>query len=126
MPVRQLDGYLAEAGIVRHEPLAALRGARLAVDAPYWLRRLMKRLPPEPLLEATGGLPATLTAAIDKELKAARCAAPHPASARRDPPPHLTRSFTLVHPVQLGGADADVCVSWIEPGQARRPVRPRR
>ena len=94
MPVRQLDAYLAEAGIVRHEPLAALRGARLAVDAPYWLRRLMKRLPPEPLLEATGGLPATLTAAIDKELKAARCDPPPPPL----PLPHPTPPPPLLPP----------------------------
>ena len=75
MPVRLLEPFLSELKVVRREPLNGLQGARLAVDAPHWLRRLLKRAPPlepEALLEATGGLPATLVAAVEKELKAAR------------------------------------------------------
>ena len=80
MPVPHLDLAVAELGVTHREPVSALRGARLAVDAPYWIRRILKRLPQqEPLLEATGGVPAALGHAVERELKAAMCArAPSP------------------------------------------------
>lgn len=94
MPVRQLDAFLADTPCVRHDAIATLKGARIAVDGLHWIRRILKRFPQDTLVEVTGGVTGTLGPALENELKAARyaprsnmkrrwCQQAHP----RGPPP---------------------------------------
>ncbi|KAL6306247.1 PIN domain-like protein [Sparassis latifolia] len=70
MPIKHLDGYLAERKHLQTHPLSILSDSRLGIDASYYLGLLNDNPPSrEPLLAATGGLPLALTVRIESDLR---------------------------------------------------------
>ncbi|PRQ77029.1 Temperature dependent protein affecting M2 dsRNA replication-domain containing protein [Rhodotorula toruloides] len=69
MPVRGLDVWLAERGLVKECPLQALAGTRLGIDAHHYLRKLLSLREPldkhDAFTAAIGGLPLTLATEIE-------------------------------------------------------------
>ncbi|GJN92125.1 hypothetical protein Rhopal_005155-T1 [Rhodotorula paludigena] len=72
MPIRGLDTWLAERGLVRECPLSALTGTRLGIDANHYLRKLLSVRDPlekcDTFTPAIGGAPLTLTAEIEANM----------------------------------------------------------
>ncbi|XP_049848685.1 uncharacterized protein LOC126316439 isoform X2 [Schistocerca gregaria] len=66
MPVRGLEAYLRENGLIRTEPIASLAGMRVGVDATHWLKTRIKIK--EVFQVATGGAPLGLRAAVDADV----------------------------------------------------------
>ncbi|KAK4050491.1 hypothetical protein OIO90_005074 [Microbotryomycetes sp. JL221] len=67
-----LESWLHERGLVKEVPLTALTGTRLGIDANHYLRKLLLARDPQrsdAFLAATGGMPLTLVAEIEKNLK---------------------------------------------------------
>ncbi|GAA5912613.1 hypothetical protein JCM8208_004791 [Rhodotorula glutinis] len=69
MPIRGLDTWLAERGLVKECPLSALAGTRLGIDANHYLRKLLSAREGsdkhDSFTPAIGGAPLTLTAEIE-------------------------------------------------------------
>ncbi|GAA6040406.1 hypothetical protein JCM8097_007600 [Rhodosporidiobolus ruineniae] len=76
MGIRALDIWLAERGLVKEAPLAALSGTRLGIDANHYLRKLLSvRENPDKcdtFTPAIGGAPLTLTAEIEANMHTLR------------------------------------------------------
>ncbi|GAA5934423.1 hypothetical protein JCM10213_001974 [Rhodosporidiobolus nylandii] len=72
MPIRALDTWLHERGLVKECSLAALSGTRLGVDADHYLRKLLSVREPadrcDTFTPAIGGAPLTLTAEIEANM----------------------------------------------------------
>jgi len=61
MPIRKLDDYLRERGLIADVPLASLLGLRVAIDGNAWLKNAA---PTEPFHVAIGGPPLQMEAAL--------------------------------------------------------------
>ncbi|KAI5481413.1 XPG I-region protein [Pseudohyphozyma bogoriensis] len=73
MPVRTLDGWLVERGLVKDVPLAALAGTRIGIDANNYIRRILANRDPttsDTFVAAVGGAPLALTGQVEKDLQA--------------------------------------------------------
>ncbi|GAA6054763.1 hypothetical protein JCM3770_000931 [Rhodotorula araucariae] len=73
MPIRGLDTWLAERGLVKECPLSALAGTRLGIDATHYLRKLLTPRDGasdkhDAFTPAIGGAPLTLTAEIEANM----------------------------------------------------------
>ena len=73
MVVRGLDKFLSSTNLVNTDKLSMLKGSRIGIDGPHWLRRLLSKEKDkgqsEPLVMAMGGIPLGLKQAIEKELQ---------------------------------------------------------
>ncbi|KAF8331669.1 XPG I-region protein [Cantharellus anzutake] len=70
MPIKHLDQYLSEHKQYHELSLNVLSDSRLGIDASHYLRLLLESPETrEPLLAATGGLPLSLTAKIESDLR---------------------------------------------------------
>eukprot|EP00931_Biecheleriopsis_adriatica_P062477 TRINITY_DN37667_c0_g2_i1.p1 TRINITY_DN37667_c0_g2~~TRINITY_DN37667_c0_g2_i1.p1 ORF type:complete len:755 (+),score=158.71 TRINITY_DN37667_c0_g2_i1:95-2359(+) len=68
MRVRHLQTHLADQGLVNTSHLSDLRGARVGVDAVFWLRSIQALK--DPFADALGGIPPGMFGFVDKELEA--------------------------------------------------------
>jgi hypothetical protein len=68
MPVRQLDAFLAEKGLLYKGSLDELKYTRIGIDGQHWLRKLLQTQINEPLYLGMGGLPLSLKKAIEKDV----------------------------------------------------------
>jgi len=68
MVVRGLDKFLNDSKLLTTEKLSVLKGSRLGIDGPHWLRKIQKAQS-EPLVMAMGGIPLGIGQAIEKELQ---------------------------------------------------------
>ncbi|KAL8283098.1 hypothetical protein RQP46_005876 [Phenoliferia psychrophenolica] len=72
MPVRGLDGYLQERGLIKEAPLSALSQTRIGIDANSYLKRLLLAKDPvtsDTFVAAVGGVPLALGVEIERDLK---------------------------------------------------------
>jgi hypothetical protein len=70
MVVRGLEKFLGEAKLVNSDKITALKGSRLGIDGPHWLRKIQKSsVNSEPLVTAMGGIPLGFRKAVEKELQ---------------------------------------------------------
>lgn len=68
MPIKSLESYLFERGLVGSYPIEALKNATLGIDVNHYISRLLtsKR---EQYLDAIGGFPASLKMYLESDLK---------------------------------------------------------
>ncbi|CCH61414.1 hypothetical protein TBLA_0E03600 [Henningerozyma blattae CBS 6284] len=68
MPIKSLETYLFERGLVRSYPIEALKNATLGIDVNHYISRLLtnKR---EQFLDAIGGMPTSLKLYLESDLK---------------------------------------------------------
>ncbi|KAH3901344.1 related to Protein MKT1 [Saccharomycodes ludwigii] len=68
MPIRSLESYLFERGLVGCCPIESIKNARLGIDVDHYMSRLLtpKR---EQYLDAIGGSPTTLTMFLESDLQ---------------------------------------------------------
>jgi hypothetical protein len=67
MRVRHLQSHLQDQGLVHQGKLDRLRGARVGVDAVFWLRSIQALK--DPFADALGGIPPGIFGFVDKELE---------------------------------------------------------
>mmetsp|Transcript_31503 Transcript_31503/g.67650 ORF Transcript_31503/g.67650 Transcript_31503/m.67650 type:complete len:755 (-) Transcript_31503:45-2309(-) len=67
MRVRHLQSHLSEQGLVHQNRLDKLKGARIGVDAVFWLRSIQQLK--DPFADALGGIPPGMFGQVDKELE---------------------------------------------------------
>jgi len=68
MRVRHLQSHLSEQALVHQGKLDRLKGARVGVDAVFWLRSIQALK--DPFADALGGIPPGIFGFVDKELEA--------------------------------------------------------
>ncbi|PLW11679.1 hypothetical protein PCANC_01164 [Puccinia coronata f. sp. avenae] len=70
MPVRHLDAYLYERGLVHTAPITALKDTRLGIDAQQWFKNLLSHPAyKEPFVSVTGGAPLNIYQHMERELR---------------------------------------------------------
>ncbi|CAH7686379.1 temperature dependent protein affecting M2 dsRNA replication-domain-containing protein [Phakopsora pachyrhizi] len=70
MPVRNLDTYLQERGLIHEAPITALKDTRIGIDAQLWFKKLLSHpTHREPFVSVTGGAPLNIYQHMERELR---------------------------------------------------------
>lgn len=70
MPIRHLDTYLQERGLIHEAPLTSLKDTRIGIDAQQWFKTLLSHPNyKEPFVSVTGGAPLNTYQHMERELR---------------------------------------------------------